>query len=208
MRVRTLRHFAVAAVLAILLFPTACADGDTSPTASGELNIDGSESPSPESEPWRSDYSDDQLDAYDSALQRWETFEELEEPIGAEGRATPEAKKLFREFFSSAKEKEMWAELKMLEDLEFRSTGVPDVLWSRATAISDGADSVTIEQCIDWSPTNPTQRGGPLPPVLERLKPVLRVIDIGKLGGKWLVYAIETTPGNDGTEDVQCDPTL
>lgn len=207
MRTRTLRHFAAAAVLAVLTLPTACGGGDAAPPASEKLNLDGdSPLPEAESESWRSDYDADQLAAYESALQRWETYEELLEPIEAEGRATPEAKKLFRQHFSAAKAKDKWNELKMFEEMEVRSTGQPEVLWSRATAINDAADSVTIEQCVDWRPTNPTQHGKPLPPVAERQKPVLRVIDLGSLKGEWLVYAIVTTPGKDGKEDVQCDP--
>lgn len=206
MRVRTLRHFAVAVVLAFLVLPTACG-GASPPDASGEVEIDGA-SPSslPESESWRSDYNAEQLEAYESALLRWETFEELLEPIEAAGIATPEAKALFQEYFPSPQWMGRWEELEMYEEVEVRIPARPEVLWSRATAISDAVDSVMIEQCVDWRPSQAIQRGKPVPPVPEYQEPVLRVVSLFRHDQEWLVDTVVTTPGNGGKEVVPCDP--
>ena len=208
MRARTSRHFAVATVLAALVLPAACGTGDDSPGASEGLEIDGrSTSSSSASEPWRKDYDADQLKAYESALQRWTSYEELLEPITAEGRATPEAKDLFQDHFPSPAWKARWAELRTHEQYEVRTSGLPEVLWSRATAISDAGDSVTIEQCVDWRTTQTTQWGKPTQPVASRQEPVLREIALSRPEGAWLVYALVTTPGKNKQEDVPCDPT-
>jgi hypothetical protein len=220
MLAHTLRRYAVTsiAVSVLALSTTACAgddDPETAPTDEPTSSATGSTSepttsPTPTTDPdaWRSKFSPAQLEAYDVALQRWESYESRSEPIWAKGEATPAAEKLFKEFFPHPIWIGQFKQLQTYEQYEVRIAGTPDVLWSRAKSIGDSGGGVEIEQCVDYRSTTTTQNGEPTKPIESRQQPVLREITMSKPKGyDWLIYAINATPGAGGKKDRPCGPT-
>lgn len=198
----TLRRYAPACVAftALALFTTACAgesDPETEPTVGATSSATDSTSeptvePSPTADPdaWRTKFDADQLEAYDAALQRWESYESRSEPIWAKGVATPVAEKLFKEFFPPSLNG-YFDRLKTYEEVEVKSEGLASVYWSRARTISKQGNSVQIVQCVDYTTIQGTQRGEPVtrPGWLE--EPQLRKIYLSKPEGyEWLIYGV------------------
>ncbi len=220
MLAHTLRRYALTVtVLSVLAISTAaCAGGDdpeTSPTdaptsSATEGTSEPTTDPTPTTDPdaWRTKFSPAQLEAYDTARQRWETYESRSEPIWAEGKATPAAEKLFKEYFPHPIWMDQFEQLETYEQYEVQIAGTPDVLWSRAKSIGDASGEVEIEQCVDYRSTTTTQNGEATKPIESRQKPVLREITMIKPKGyDWLIYAINATPGAGGKKDKPCDPT-
>ncbi|MFE6510275.1 hypothetical protein ACFVBP_21595 [Nocardioides sp. NPDC057764] len=159
----------------------------TSPSTSASASP--SASPSVDQTAWRSKYNANQLKAYDTALQRFEDYESRSEPIWAKGEATPQAERLFRDYFSSSGALLQFTRLKTYQKVEVTIDGIPDVYWSRAKAITKPGTSVTIEQCLDYTPVTTTQRGK----VVKRPapKPQLRTIHLSRPAGyDWLIYEL------------------
>lgn len=218
MLAHTLRRYAVTAItLSALAISTAACGGDdpeTTPTDEPTSSATGSTSepttePTPTTDPdaWRTEYGPAQLEAYDTALRRWESYESRSEPIWAKGEATPAAEKLFKEYFPHPTWMNYRDELQTYEEYEVRTFGTPKVYWSKAASISDAGDSITIRECVDYRTTTTTQYDKPTKPVASRQQPVLREITLNMPEGyDWLIYAINKTPGAGGKKDKPCDP--
>ena len=208
-------------MLGVLAVSTAACAGESSKTAPPEglatsATSATSAGPSPSTLPptkdpddWKGKYSPSQLAAYDAALQRFESFESRSDPIYAKGRATPAAEKLFKEFFPHPIWMSYWENLQTYEEYEVKSTGTPEIYWSRAKSITNSSGGVVIAQCVDYRSTTTTQYGKPTKPIASRQEPVLREIHLSKPDGyDWLIYALITTPGANGKKDEPCDPDL
>ena len=199
----TLRRFATVcvALAALALFATACAgdsDPETAPT-DGATSSATDSTPEPATEPnptkdpdaWRAKFDAAQLEAYDTALQRWESYESRSEPIWAKGQATPAAEKLFKAFFPHPAWRGYLDRLQTYEEVEVKSEGLASVYWSKAKSISKQGNSVQIVQCVDYTTIQGTQRGEPVtrPTWLE--KPQLRKLFLSKPEGyDWLIYGV------------------
>lgn len=195
------RYALTVTVLSVLAISTAaCAgnDPETAPTDAPTSSATHSTSepttdPTPTTDPdaWRAKFSPAQLEAYDTALQRWETYESRSEPIWAKGEATPAAEKLFKEYFPHPAWRGYLDRLETYEEVEVKSEGLASVYWSKAGSISKQGNSVQIVQCVDYTTIHGTQRGEPVtrPAWLE--KPQLRKLFLSRPDGyDWLIYGV------------------
>lgn len=218
----TLRRYALTVtLLSVLVMSTAACAGDEPETAppdgpatsatTATTTPEPTTSPTPTRDPdaWRAKFSPAQLDAYDAALQRFDSYESRSDPIYAKGQATPAAEKLFKEFFPHPTWMRYWEDLQTYEEYEVKSTGTPELYWSRAKSITKSGSGVRIQQCVDYRSVTTTQYGKPTQPIESRQEPVLREIYLSKPDGyDWLIYGLVTTPGAGGKKDKSCDPSL
>lgn len=202
MRAHTLRrHALTVTLLGVLAMSTACAgdDPETAPpdgpatSATTTTSPEPTTSPTPTKDPdaWKTRFSPAQLEAYDAALRRWESYESRSEPIWAKGQATPAAEKLFKEFFPHPAWETYFERLETYEEVEVKSEGLASVYWSKAQSISKQGNSVQIVQCVDYTTIQGIQRGEPVtrPGWLE--KPQLRKLYLSRPEGyDWLIYGI------------------
>ncbi|EON25013.1 hypothetical protein CF8_0913 [Nocardioides sp. CF8] len=198
----TLRRYATAcvALTALAVFTTACAgdsDPETEPTsgATSSATDNTSEpttdpSPTPDPDAWRAKFDAAQLKAYDTALQRWESYESRSEPLWAKGEATPAAEKLFKEFFPHPIWMDYWEKLQGYEQVKVKISGTPMIYWSKARSVTKSGSGVQIQQCVDYTPVQRTQAGEEIPRPAP--KPQLRTIFLSQPDGyDWLIYGIE-----------------
>jgi hypothetical protein len=204
------RHLTVAALSVVLLATaTACGGGDDEPEVAPSSNADTTQSPSPTESPpteaaWEDKYTDAQLDAYEAALARYESYESRTEPIWSEGKVTDRAEALFKQFFPSPIWQGYLRRLTTYEQVDVQIDGLADVYWSKAKSISDSGLSVEIEQCVDYTTISTTQRGKPAQPVKWQQKPNLRTITLEKPeGGDWLIYGVVDATGGKARP---CEP--
>lgn len=153
---------------------------------------------------WESNFSSADLEAYRRALARWEAYETSSEPIWSAGQATPEARKLFAEYFTPVVAESAYRQLKTYEQVDVQIGGTPEVFWSMAARISPAGDSVVVRQCVDFTTTKVLQYGERTSPEARFDQPLLRDIELGRLPGQdWLIFVL-----NEPTEDKvrSCDP--
>lgn len=206
---RTTATIAAAAALTIGIVGCGGDEPDPIPSTSPSASTSASPSASPsvDQDAWKKKYTPKQIQAYEAALQRWEDFESRSEPIWAKGKATPAAEELFREYLPSPKWRIEFMKLETYEKAEVKTTGTPDVLWSRATFIAKGSTSVQIRQCIDYRAMTTTQHGEPTKPIASRQRPVLRELNLSKPEGyDWLIYGINEAANGKELEDKPCNP--
>lgn len=202
MRAHTPRRYALAvSVVSVLaLFTTACTgdDPETEPTDAPPSSAIGSTdeptptSPTPTLDPdaWRSNFSAAQLEDYEAALKRWESYESRSEPIWAKGEATPAAEKLFKEFFPHPAWMDYWERLQGYEKINVKVSGTPTVYWSKAKSVSASGSSVQVQQCVDYAPVQRTQDGNEISRPAP--KPQSRTIFLSQpTGYDWLVYGVK-----------------
>lgn len=169
---------------------TACSDSAKDPAPKA---TDSTTSAAPTPTPtWQDAYTEKQLAGYDAALQRWESYLNRSEPIWAAGKATPQAEELFKEYFPDPIWRTVNAQLKTYEQVEVRSEGQAQVYWSKATEISKNALNVTIEQCVNYSAGETSQRGEVVKVADWAKEPRLRVVQLSrpKVYG-WLIYSVQ-----------------
>lgn len=200
----------IAATAALTMGLVACGGDEPDPIPSTSPSSSASApSPSPSTDPdaWKKKFNAKQVAAFDDALQRWEDFESRSEPFWAAGKASPQAEELFKEYLPSPKWRIEFMRLQTYEKAEVKTTGTPEVFWSRATFISKDATSVQIRQCIDYRAMTTTQHGKPTKPVSTRQQPVLRELNLSKPSGyDWLIYGINEAPNGKQLEDKPCNP--
>lgn len=199
MRARQARRGLAAAVVSAAVISTAAGcGGDDGASALPPLDTTAattSPSPTPTEDPdaWKSDYDEDQLRAFDEALAVWQEYEEKSEPIWAAGKATADAEKLFKKYWTT------WANtlntLSKAEEFGARSFGLPEVIWSRASRVKlteSGAADVAIRQCID--PSTVKTEFAPDVQVQKRdLGPSVRTITLfggGGSDGTWRIRSL------------------
>jgi hypothetical protein len=189
------RAASVAVVLGTLVVAAACGGDDHPPTNSP--GPDASESPTEPTEPtstapaWEKKYTEKQLDAYEAALTRWETYENRSEPIWAEGKATARAEAFFKQYFPSPVWQGYFRRLQSYESADVKVEGTPGVYWSKPKSISDNGLNVEIEQCVDYTQGKTTQAGKPTQVPGWVKKPNLRTITLSKPKGyEWLIYGV------------------
>lgn len=158
---RRYRHAALAGAALTLVLTGCQSDSDD--------RDEGTETPSATATPtetetttdtsWREAYTEDELRAFDDAVQRVDDYEQSAEPIWREGVATPEAQALFTEYWLVPQVP--FGQLQTYQEADVQITGRPTVLDSRATRISlsDSGESVTIDQCVDYSTSRFIQYG-------------------------------------------------
>ena len=198
------RTLSIVAALALASCLSACSDENRDPDPKA-TDSTSSASPTPTKPAWQDAYSEKQLDGYDAALQRWESYLDRAEPIWAAGEATPQAEDLFKEYFPDPVWRNVYSTLKTYEQVDVRSEGQARVYWSKATQISGTALSVTIKQCVNYSTGKATQGGKTIEPEEWATDPRLRTISLSKpKGNDWLIYELhdETSKKRPAT----CEP--
>ena len=205
----TVRRLKAAGIaIGMLVSLAGCLNDDepeTLPTETTSTGPNTSDTPAPPV--WESKYTQKQLQAYEAALTRWETYEQRSEPIWAAGKATAAAGQLFKEFFLNPDAQDQT--LQTYEHAAVKIEGTPSVYWSKASSISSDKDTgqraatVDIQQCVDYRSMRTTQYGEPTKPVKERQRPVLRKIHMMRLATTWLISEINQAPGR---KDRPCSP--
>lgn len=212
---RRQRHrlgIAAGAALSATLALAGCSDNaEPTPTTEGTPSESVVRSPTP-TEPtvpsWEKKFTEAELDAYHAALQRWSDYEAKAEPIWAAGKATPAAEDLFKQYWEDPAWRALFGRLASYEEVEVTIKGTPEVLWSKPIKIvaEHGTGSVTIRQCIDYSPVSGIQRGEPIQQVASRQRPVQRELFLSRAKGHpWLIFEERDKPGNGG-KDLPCKP--
>ncbi|MDN5898568.1 MAG: hypothetical protein L0H74_00695 [Brachybacterium sp.] len=189
----------------VLLLSAASCGGDDESSNGDPATSSPSPTPSePDKPAWEKNYSQKQVDAFDAALARWGSYKERSERIFAAGKSTPEANKVFKEFFPSPVWKTQAMQLEAYDKAGVKIEGLEDVYWSRPKYISKQARSVVIDQCVDYTSASVTQNGKPAVPVKDRQRPSLRTINMEMPKGyDWLIYRI--TESGEG-EARPCKP--
>lgn len=184
---RTLSTVAAVALAAGL---TACSDDKKDPEPKA-TDATTSAEPTPTEPAWEDAYTEKQLDGYEAALQRWESYLDRSEPIWAAGKATPQAEDLFKEYFPDPSWRGVFSTLKTYEQVEVKVEGQAKVFSSKATKISKDGLNVTIEQCVDYSTIKVTQYGKPAA-ADKNPGPKLRTVRLYKAKGyPWLILQIQ-----------------
>lgn len=163
-----LRRTATAALAAaaVMLGATGCggADGSqgepTPPAASSSSPTSANDSGGPPAG-WQDDFTTEQLDAYEAALFRWNEYKRETEPIYRNGKDTPEARRILKEYSFN------WQSDIVELGETYDKGGVRIVrdaepVWAMAQRVRlnrDGTGSVFISQCTDYSSIRVTQNG-------------------------------------------------
>jgi hypothetical protein len=160
-----------------------------------------SASPTKTTQPaWQDKYSEKEIAAYETALDRFETYEQRSEPIWRRGKATPAAEELFKEYFQEGVWQPQLSRLRLYESSNVEVHGTPTVLRSQPTRItlSKQNESVTIRQCVDYSTVTGFQNGEETTKVTH--KPQLRIVvsirSVGKQESPWLISRIREFKGD------------
>lgn len=183
----------LAVATALMLSATGCG-GDAEPTAGPTETTTSAtppESTSPTEPAWEDKYTKRQLDGYEAALSRWETYESRSEPIWASGVATDRAEAFFKQYLPSPSWQAQFRLLQSYEQGDVTRRGTADVYWSKAKSISMNGLNVEIEQCVDYRPIVTEQNGREAQRPKWALQPNLRTITLSKPKGyDWLIYRI------------------
>lgn len=197
---------ATAATLACALIglTSACNGGDpeandptetptpTAPTAEPTAEPTEDETPA-----WAAEYTDDEIQIYESALQRFERYEEVAEPIWREGKASPQTAEFFERWWLNPQSQQRL--LQTYEQANVAIEGNVTVLDSRPTRIvaTDDGQSVTIRQCVDYSSRTLLQGGEQAPGAPDG--PRVRRIQVDRFVGDretpWMLTEIEAFEG-------------
>jgi len=191
----------VAATFAGLVLTSACrTEAGPEPLPPAESSTTVAPTPPPDSTPapaWESKYTPRQLRAYEAALRRYQEYETRSEPIWRAGRATPQTRAFFREYFLG------WFNQQRLlatyERVKVRTFGLGRTLSSRPTRIAaSGGDgqSVTIRQCVDFNTTHTTQYGKRVKQVTQR--PQVRIITLSRFDrpeAPWIITKLNNSQG-------------
>lgn len=149
---RSLNHAVTTVVVGLLACVTTACGGDEpeqgAPMVREQTPGQSGGAAAEQAPRWRKDYSQEQLAAYREARQRWAAYTRRSEPVWARGRATPEARELFEEFFFQPDL--MFSLLESHEQRDITVRGRALVLSTRPLRVDLGdPTTVVIRQCID-----------------------------------------------------------
>jgi hypothetical protein len=186
----------VVLVTAVLMLGTAaCGKDDDNPKAE-PTDPAISASPTPTAPAWQKKYTQKQIEGYEAALARWETYESRAEPIWEAGRVTDRAEPFFKQYFPSPAWQLELERLKLHEANDVKVSGTPTVYWSRPRLITRDGLNVEIEQCVDFSDVATTQGGAQVKGNKWTTTPHLRGLSLSKPKGyDWLIYSYGDSEG-------------
>ena len=199
------RATAAATVCTGLILTAACQNSEDVPKPLPPVETSTSTTPSesPSTSPtqppaWQAKYTKQEIAAYEAALDQYATYEQRSEPIWREGKATPAAEQLFKEYFLGWQNQ--LSRLRLYESSEVQIHGVPTVLDSRPTrvALSKDGQSVTIRQCVDFNPVSTFQYGDRAPSVKDKTRPREIVLSrsVGAKETSWRISVLKLRKGN------------
>jgi hypothetical protein len=185
------RHSVTAVAIAGLMVSAAGCNGDSNadpnplPSSSGSGAPASSPTTSPTSSPtgWESEFTVEQLAAYQEALGRWQDYERESGSVWANPKPTAETLKFFAGYFYN--EDLIQNRLEQYAEAEVKVEGLPNVLWSKA--ILAKGQTVHIRQCVDYTTLTVTQHDQPVEGSAE---PLVREIDLSVPADE-SVYLIE-----------------
>ena len=168
MRLR--RNASVLAVATALMLSATGCGGDDVPTAEPTETTTSatpteSTSPTETDRAWQDKYTEAQLDAYEAALARYETYEDRTEPIWSEGKATDRAEALFKQYYPSP----LWqGQFRLLSN----TSKVPSPGVASPTCTGP-RPSRSVTAACPWSSTSAsiTRRSSPSRTVRKRIDP-------------------------------------
>lgn len=142
---------------------------------------------------WESKYSAGELEFFQQAVQRADSYEVKAQPMWAAGKATQEAKELFQDNLMTWRV--AWTRLKSYEAQGIRIARAPKVLSSEAESVKllgGAAGETKILRCVDATDLGGTINGDPLQegtkgPVVQHITAVRDV------SGAWLFSDFDTT---------------
>lgn len=202
MLIRRLAMILLAATMAAAFAACDAGDQPTAETVTSGAAKATEPTAIPDEEPWRDKYNDEQLEAYEAALSRWEGFEDRVEPIWEDGTVTPRARAIFQTYFTESASQVMLARQRELEFNKIKTFGRANVLWSKPSRVSEDAARLELRQCVDLSSYRGEREGEPLPKTKWANIPNIRVIAMTKPeGSPWL---IESYGDPDGKKQ-RCD---
>lgn len=176
----------VAAALLVVLPLGGCTDKESAPPPTS------TSTPTPSEDAWRTDYSTEELAAFDEASQFVDAFNGKWQPVLARGKATPEAKQLLQEY--RADWRAQWNTLKVFDERKIVIPRAAPTLWSRAKLVKlgdDGSAVVQIVRCVDSTDTGATEDGKPL---TMPETPSESTFDVNRdAGGRWLIYSSKSS---------------
>lgn len=195
-RVRTAA--AALATTGLILALSACSSDDKPSTTLSSTKAAPTTPAATSASDWEAAYTPEQLAAYREALARLDAYERDSQPIFAEGKASPMAKKILQEYFFTYQY--LWSSLQYLEKNNYKTTGTVKVLSSEATRaeVSKDGASVTIRQCVDSSDAETTQNGKAVAPAYAARHFREVVLSTPAGGGKYLISQYEN-------KDTPCD---
>jgi hypothetical protein len=168
--------------------------------------VDGEETqagePADDPSPWVEDYTDEQVRAFEEALERLERYEEAVEPIWAAGEATPEAEAIFKDYFATPLVEAAWDRLQRYDESDIQIEGTPRIHWSRPADITETGGLVIIDQCIDFEGVRVVQGGEEVGATGER-EPMKRQVEVYKPSDRWLISSLEEPTAE---EHEPCEP--
>lgn len=165
--------------------PAAIPEAQDPTTSASPSTPQSSQAPAEPS--WEDDFTDKQLAKYENALQAWTQFEGQQAAILEAGKATPAARALYERTYPSPLWQRKVFELEAFEDARIKYTGMPTVFWSQAARVK--GQSVTIEQCVDYTTRVPSQAGKKAKWQRWLREPVIRSVELGRIPDlSWLVY--------------------
>ena len=138
-------------------------------------------------------FTSEEIEVYREAVQRVEDFEARNQAILAAGKATDEARQLYRDTLRAWQ----WsfAQLQAQQSQGIRIARAPVVLSTRATSIKsfqDNAAEIVLSRCTDQSDLGTTRNGEPVRPVHE--EPVIQTVVVHRWENRtWRIGAITTT---------------
>lgn len=167
-------------LLGLALSAGACGGGDDGPKPLPPAPSTSS-APTPTEPAWHSDYSPDQVSAFDTALRRYTDYERDAEPLWAAGKYTPEAETVFKRYWSAWENPA--GRLRNYESVEVKISGTAKVLWSKPRKLEK--TRIIIRQCYDTATRTATIEGEPRPTESHRF---LREVSLYKAGdGQWWI---------------------
>jgi hypothetical protein len=179
---------------------TLAACGNSTPSTLPTTSPTASSTPTVTAPAWQAAYSKAQIGAYDAALARWKAFETAYNQIVATGQDTPGAEATIKQY--TAISGLLIFQLKQEQANGLQVAG-SKVLWVKATSIAKTADSLTLEECADYTGIKVTKFGKPVAPA-NKAPRVLTTISMSKPKGyDWLVYSMNTDMSGKS-----CAPTL
>ncbi|WP_203338625.1 hypothetical protein [Nocardioides limicola] len=205
-----LNRITIGVIAAALTLSAAACTNDEEPEALPTPTVTVEPEPDPDPTPdWHADYTPEQLELFEAAVDRIAEYERRAEPIWRHGKVTQRAEDLFQEFFPDPQWRTQLSDLQWSEDNGLSRQGTPTVHWSRPTHIGVGEDggSVRLEQCIDRTSVTAYQNGEPRPRSEGADKPHIREINVDKPAGyDWLLYEWPPLRTPTEPERTPCEP--
>jgi len=141
---------------------------------------------------WEAAYSPEQLAAYRKALARYTAYLDESEPVWAAGKATSQAKDLFRKYYIPWQA--YFSQLEQFDQSGIKIARNAEILDSKATRIvlDRKGSSVTIEQCVDAQNIGATQNDKPLANAFNT--PQLAETEFAEVNGSWYITQLPADP--------------